>query len=122
MGFDLFKPAVLTALAALALTLVSPTGSAASFDCDKARAADEKAICANRSLNDQDVSMALLYDLNRHFLAMGGRDALMDAQAAWLRQRHGCGAKVGCLSDLYAQRIKVLRGFIDERVATKGPF
>ena len=28
--------------------------------------------------------MALLYDLNKHFMAMGGRGSLMDGQADWL--------------------------------------
>ena len=34
-----------------------PTAQAASFNCDKAETADEKAICADRELNDEDVEM-----------------------------------------------------------------
>ena len=34
--------------------------SAASFDCSKAEAADEKAICADHQLNDADVEMSVL--------------------------------------------------------------
>ncbi|WP_455918005.1 lysozyme inhibitor LprI family protein [Pseudomonas cerasi] len=115
----LLKPALFTGVCTLMLSLAS---QAASFDCAKAKAADEIAICANRSLNDQDVTMALLYDLNKHFMAMGGRGSLMDGQADWLKQRRACGARLSCLSDAYTQRIGMLRGFIDERVMTKGPF
>ena len=119
MSRSLIKPALLAGMCTLMLSLSS---QAASFDCAKAKAADEIAICANLSLNDLDVTMALLYDLNKHFMAMGGRGALMDGQAAWLKQRRTCGSRAGCLSDAYTQRIGMLRGFIDERVMTKGPF
>lgn len=42
-------------------------GYSASFDCQKATQADEKAICANRSLNDMDVVMATKYQFLRGF-------------------------------------------------------
>ncbi|WP_236462450.1 MULTISPECIES: lysozyme inhibitor LprI family protein [Pseudomonas] len=116
------KPAVFAFVIGMSMLLISPASSAASFDCGKAKAPDEIAICKNVSLNDQDVTMALLYDLNKHFMAMGARGSLMDGQAEWLKQRHACGAKVSCLSTAYTQRIGLLRGFIDERVMTKGPF
>ncbi|MDB5454652.1 MAG: hypothetical protein JWP92_237, partial [Caulobacter sp.] len=74
-------------LLALALTFAAGAAQAASFDCDKARGPDERAVCADRSLNDKDVKMSVLYDINRHTLAMGGRGALQDAQQAWLRER-----------------------------------
>jgi uncharacterized protein len=118
----MIKSTVFAVLASVSALLLSPASSAASFDCAKAKAPDEMAICKNVSLNDQDVTMALLYDLNKHFMAMGGRGSLMDGQAEWLKQRHTCGSKVSCLSDAYTQRIGMLRRFIDERVMTKGPF
>lgn len=116
------KPVVLALLASVSALLLSPSSSAASFDCTKAKVADEITICKTVSLNDQDVTLALLYDLNKHFMAMGGRGSLMDGQAEWLKQRHNCGSNVSCLSDAYTQRIGMLRRFIDERVMTKGPF
>jgi len=122
MAVRLIKPAVFAVLAGFSVLWLSPASLAASFDCDRAKAPDEKTICATRSLNDQDVTMALLYDLNRHFMAMGGRGSLMDDQAVWLKQRHTCGAQVSCLSKAYTERIAMLRSFIDERVMTKGPF
>jgi uncharacterized protein len=113
-------------MTAVALTLAAGTAvpssvRAASFDCDKARSPDEKAICANRALNDKDVRMAVLYDINRHTLAMGGRGALQDAQQQWLRDRRGCGAQRACLNRVYDRRLGDLeRGL--ERVYSNGPF
>ncbi len=114
---------VLALLAAPALTAIPASPArAASFDCARAKAPDERAICADLALNDQDVRLALLYELDGHFLPMGGRGAMMDDQVAWLRRRHACGADRACLSRLYAARIATLRAVIDERVATHGPF
>lgn len=101
---------------------VTATSYAASFDCGKVSAVDEKTICADRVLNDKDVSMALLYSIDRRFMGMGSRGELIDEQADWLKRRHACGARNDCLNALYDQRISVLRKFIDERVVTQGPF
>ncbi|VTL96972.1 Uncharacterized protein conserved in bacteria, putative lipoprotein [Pseudomonas aeruginosa] len=55
---------------ALAGILLAPLAHAASFDCEKATRADEKAICANRALNDQDVEMSVKYRFLRGLFAM----------------------------------------------------
>ena len=106
----------------IAVLLSASTTWAASFNCDKAAATDEKAICAHRALNDMDVKMALLFELDKRFVPMGGRDALIDQQKAWLKQRQACGARVACLTGVYQQRIDTLRDIIDTRVVTHGPF
>jgi uncharacterized protein len=98
------------------------TAMAASFDCARAAKPDERAICQDRALNDRDVTMAVLYGLDRKFLAMGGRGLLMDEQAAWLRGRRACGANRACLARSYDRRIAQLRKIIDTRVVTNGPF
>jgi uncharacterized protein len=108
-------------LSALALALVAGNASAASFDCKQARSPDEKAICANLALNDKDVRMALLYDINRKTLAMGGRGALQDAQWRWLRDRRGCGANRACLNRAYDRRLGELERSM-ERIYRSGPF
>lgn len=115
------RPFILT-LSSLIFLAIAPAGHAASFDCEKAATADEKAICADRVLNDKDVTMALLYSIDRRFMGMGARGALMDDQSAWLKSRRACGAGRECLNALYDQRIGVLRIFIDEKVVTRGPF
>ena len=95
--------------------------AAASFDCRKARAADEKAICANRDLNDQDVRMDQLYGITRHLVPMGGRGAIMDDQRAWLAARKACGANLACLRRSYDNRLRQLNTVMD-RVYSQGPF
>ncbi|MDB5697885.1 MAG: hypothetical protein JWN69_689 [Alphaproteobacteria bacterium] len=112
---------VVAALAGAAF-LAGPPAHAASFNCGKPRYADERAICASRALNDRDVTMSLLFDLDRSFLAMGGRGALTDGQAAWLRQRRACGSNRSCLARLYDRRIAELRTVIDKQVIPNGPF
>jgi uncharacterized protein len=51
----------LTGLVALLMTAGWQPAGAASFDCSKAETADEKAVCVDRKLNDEDVEMAVLY-------------------------------------------------------------
>lgn len=109
--------------AAIAVTLLGAgTASAASFDCAKARAPDERAICATLSLNDQDVRMSQLYGIVRKVVPMGARGAIMDDQAVWLRDRRRCGADRACLSRSYSKRITQLNAVLEQRVYPNGPF
>ena len=117
------RPAAALLLAAtFALTAFAALpAAAASFDCAKARKADERAICANRDLNDQDVRMDQLYGITRHLVPMGGRGAIMDDQRAWLKSRASCGANRACLARGYDNRIRQLNTVMD-RVYRQGPF
>ena len=107
--------------AAGVLMALGGTAQAASFDCNRARTADEKAICANRALNDKDVRMALLFDITQRLVPMGSRDAIRDSQRVWLAQRRTCGARVSCLNTAYDRRIVSLNKVM-ERVYSYGPF
>ncbi len=111
-------PALVLAATCMAAALPA---AAASFDCNRARAPDEKAICANRALNDQDVRVDQLYDITRHLVPMGGRGAIMDDQRAWLQARKSCGANRACLARSYDQRLGELNTVM-ERVYSHGPF
>ncbi len=63
----------------IAFALLTPLSvNAASFDCQKAQAADEKAICAHLTLNDKDVEIRK-YQFLKGLFAMGSRGALQDA-------------------------------------------
>lgn len=112
---------LIPALALTACVVGATPAAAASFDCRKARAPDEKAICANRDLNDQDVRMDQLYGITRHLVPMGGRGAIMDDQRAWLRDRKTCGANPACLRRSYEVRLRQLNTVM-ERVYSQGPF
>ncbi|MBD2790705.1 DUF1311 domain-containing protein [Xenorhabdus sp. 42] len=92
----------------LMLLLLSPVGFAASFDCAKAKAPDEKAICSNKKLNDQDVEVSVKYQFLRGLFAMGVSGEIHDSQAAWLKQRQKCKGDTACLLQSYHQRINQL--------------
>ena len=110
----------LTLLAAV-LTLGLTPASAASFKCAHLRLADEKAICADRRLNDLDVELAVRLDVIRHLVPMGTRGALMDDQQAWLRARHACHADRLCLVRRSGDRMEEINGAL-QRIYGKGPF
>ncbi|NDJ57236.1 hypothetical protein GWD52_09560 [Enterobacteriaceae bacterium 4M9] len=92
----------------LSLLAAVSTVQAASFDFIKATAADEKAICANRVLNDKDVEMATQYRFLKGLFAMGGRGAMQDRQQVWLKQRKSCKSDSTCLNKRYDERIREL--------------
>jgi uncharacterized protein len=110
----------LTGVAALLMTAAWQPAGAASFDCSKAEAADEKAVCADRQLNDEDVEMAVLYTQLKPMLGMGARGDMEDEQAAWLKRRAACGADRSCLGKAYEERVQQLRGGL-EALARRGP-
>jgi uncharacterized protein len=105
---------------ALPLALAG-TAQAASFDCAKAAAPDEKAICAHLELNDADVRMATILDIELQLVAMGQRDAIRDAQKAWLTLRGKCGGDVACISAAYQRRLTDLDKVFKD-IASRGPF
>jgi len=93
---------------ALMLLMLCGPAHAASFNCHLAEHADERAICADPYLSEQDVRLATTYRLLQQQLLMGGRGALQDEQQAWLRQRRQCGADHHCLTQHYAHRQQAL--------------
>jgi uncharacterized protein len=121
MRLSLVAAGIAILLAAGAALLAPDHAHAASFNCRFARLPDERAVCADLALNDQDVRMAQLYDITRRLVPMGTRGAIMDRQVAWLRQRQACGANRQCLANAYAGRIAELNQVM-ERVYGQGPF
>ena len=126
----LITAAVAGAVLALGSAATGPVGGwwpggeakAASFDCTRARAADERAICGNRALEDKDVELATLYGLIVRVVPMGSRDAIRRDQSAWLTQRGRCGGSVACIRRAYDSRIGALRQVFEQRVIRNGPF
>ncbi|MER2267371.1 lysozyme inhibitor LprI family protein [Methylobacterium oxalidis] len=103
----------------LVLCLGAPA-AAASFPCEGAQAPDEKAVCADRALNDRDVEMAVRFEILKELLPMGGRGKLRDDQEVWLTERRACGADTACLTEAYVSRLKTLRAVFSE-FAKQGP-
>ena len=109
-------------LLALFLGVVSfPAAQAASFDCAKVRAADEKAVCASMVLSDLDVKMATLFEVATHLVGMGQRGMLQDDQRQFLKERAACGADSACLTRAYDARIKALTQVL-QAIYSRGPF
>lgn len=82
--------------------------SAASFNCHQAMDEDEIAICNNSKLNDMDVILSTKYDFLKGLYAMGWRDVMENEQRDWLSKRKLCGKNVGCLENVYTNRIHEL--------------
>ena len=97
------------------LALLLPAGGtlAAGFDCRKARAADEVAVCADPLLSELDEIMADFYRRLRHYTqnfdnAMGLQGQLVGEARAFLKRRAACGADAACLQRAYRARIREL--------------
>jgi uncharacterized protein len=90
-------------------SLLAPA-QAASFDCSRARAADEIAVCGNPRLSALDSEMGgLWYAYSRVPMLMGGNGARMDEARAFLARRHACGHHAACIAAAYRDRIAELR-------------
>ena len=111
----LILPAVLFGL------MTASHAGAASFDCAKAKTADEKTICRNRSLSDADVKMATMFSMNTHLVAMGSRGTMQDRQREWLAERNTCKGNFKCLTSAYTKRLNELQADF-EGIASRGPF
>ncbi|CAD6107553.1 lysozyme inhibitor LprI family protein [Escherichia coli] len=101
-----------TIISTLLLT-ISCAGSAASFDCHRATGTDEKAICTDQRLSEQDTEMAIKYHWLKGLAGMGVAGEMEDTQRTWLKKRQTCGSDSACLRTLYRQRIQALDKIYD---------
>jgi uncharacterized protein len=107
----------------LTFELASPSLAAgyAPLDCARAASPSETAICSNYRLGQDEARMATLYQWATSLVAMGQRGTLQDEQAAFLKDRAGCGADVTCIGQLYEARIDQLEAVL-KRIQHHGPF
>jgi uncharacterized protein len=94
---------------------------AASFDCTKARTAQEKAICGTPALSAADDQMAAAYKAWLAAAQPGWADGIRENQIVWLRFRDAnCPAAdaapdlVACLNDIYKGRVDRLQGMVQQ--------
>jgi uncharacterized protein len=111
---------IIPCLILCAFSLSIPARSA-SFDCNQARAVDERAVCASRGLSEMDVEMAVRFEMLTGLVGMGTRGDMGDAQREFLRQRRRCGADNVCLTGLYRARISKLKSQYLS-LKSRGPF
>jgi uncharacterized protein YecT (DUF1311 family) len=102
---------MLRLLATFALVWFACHAHAASFDCTKARAEDERAICKNAELSKLDEDMAAAY--KAAIQPIGGDklrlNPLRANQLEWVKDRVRCGDSLPCLKENYVQRIAWLK-------------
>jgi uncharacterized protein len=98
---------VLTGLTLSALLLHGAPAAAASFDCSKSRTSVERTICLVPELSQADDHMKAQYD--SAVARSQNPAAVRQSQREWLRLvRNRCDT-VGCLTSVYADRMKELR-------------
>lgn len=113
MPLSMLRLAGMIAPLAIAVVFACGGAQAASFNCAKAAAPDEYAICANPSLSNMDTEMATLFRVRMEIpMLMGAKGAAQDEQRAWLQTRTACGASVACLGATYKARINQLNDTI----------
>jgi uncharacterized protein len=102
--------------AAFLLALAASAG-AASFDCNRARTADEIAICKSPLLSGLDSEMGGLWYAYRQFpFLMGMSGARQDEADEFLQSRAKCVADEACLAKAYRARIQTLRDNIKSAI------
>lgn len=105
--------ALLGLLALVFLAVAAPV-SAASFDCSKATAPDEVAICRDGTLSSLDSEMGgLFFSYDKVPLLMGANGARHDDAEAFVTERRACGPDLTCLRRVYTARIAALKGNIE---------
>jgi uncharacterized protein len=91
-------------VAALCMGLAPVTLQAASFDCTRASAAAEIAVCSNASLNRLDEDLAVQYRSVLRNLPPRRAELVRQDQRTWIDARDSCGADVRCLRSRYEER------------------
>lgn len=105
-----FLSLVPTLLGLVFLLLVGAPAQAASFDCSKAIAADEVAVCRDGVTSALDSEMAgLFFAYDKVPMLMGSTGARHDEAEAFLASRAACGADITCLRRAYTARIAALK-------------
>ncbi len=97
-----------TGLCLLAISLIACSGAhAASFECSKARTAQERMVCADPGLSAADEQLAAVYaDALR---GSGTPDQLKADQRQWMVERNRC-SEPECLRAAYSRRTGQLAG------------
>ena len=104
--------------------LAQPAAAAITYDpidCAKASTPADRTICGNYALGQDEARMATLYGIATALVAMGQRGDIQDAQRTFIKTREACGTDTGCLTRVYAERIRQLDAVI-ARIAAGGPY
>lgn len=90
--------------------LLAGNGDAASFNCDAAATATEKAICGDDKLSSlDDQTTGIYYTIIGASPPAATLSAVKSAQTKFLDKRDSCGADLNCLVDAYTSQIMYLK-------------
>lgn len=84
-----------------------------SFDCRRAKAEDEIAICGDPGLAAMDRQLGQLYDAAMK--TVSAPQALKRSESDWVITRHMCNGDVQCLRHAYGERIGQFMGSLGSR-------
>jgi uncharacterized protein len=102
--------AILSVAGLAAFCLVPGSAKAAGFDCAKASAPDERAVCSDPQLSSLDSEMTgLWYAYSKVPMLMGGNGERQTEAEQFLATRRKCGSDAACLGRAYAARITQLQ-------------
>jgi uncharacterized protein YecT (DUF1311 family) len=91
-----------------------------SFDCRRAKADDEIAICGDAGLAAMDRQLGQLYDAAMKTIS--DREALKQSESDWVITRHMCNSDVDCLRHAYGERIGQFMGSLGSKpLIANGP-
>jgi len=86
--------------------MLSSLAHGAGFDCERASTKDEYTICANDTLSRLDSELSDIY-------AIVSKEVDIKAeQIAWIKRRRLCKEDVGCIEELYRDRIAELNSYV----------
>jgi len=113
----------LTSIVVMSLCVGSSHAATPSFDCARATTWSEQTICGDDGLAMLDREMAAAFATREGEVGDIGRQQLVAAQRAWLKTRDECRPEsdpVGCLTNRYRDRIRVLLGRPPIREGSRG--
>ncbi|MBY4766724.1 lysozyme inhibitor LprI family protein [Burkholderia ambifaria] len=84
-----------------------------SFDCRRAKADDEIAICGDAGLAAMDRQLGQLYEAAMRTIA--DPQALKQSESDWVITRHMCNSDVECLRHAYGERIGQFLGSLGSK-------
>ncbi|MCD2171844.1 lysozyme inhibitor LprI family protein [Rhizobium sp. C4] len=91
--------------------VLAPSCFAASFDCGKAKSADEVAICGNPELSHRDMIADEMY---RKAVEVAGASAAKPLARSALQERAACGSDVACIAKAQQGLVDALAALIDD--------
>jgi uncharacterized protein len=108
-----FPPALGAML--IAVGLAGALANAQSFDCGKARYADEKTICRDPALGRLDQELASVYRRLLLALPREESEALDRREDEFLIARRRCGHHRACIEQSYRSRIRELMAVLPKK-------